>query len=132
MPGQNTNPSQSAPLDRHRSLLEEIIDFSVETRLEDGQRARANRQFYQVLDHFHKLEPEPKRHQRGTTYSRPILIRYTYEYARSQESRDAFFRSMGLSLDADDGSREYDGRFGRRTGRRSPLGVLRLRRLSIR
>jgi len=107
-----TNPSQSAPLDRHRSSLEGIIDFSVETPLEDGQRARAKRLFYQIVHHFHKLEPEPKRHQRGTTYSRPLLIRYTYEYARSQESRDvffrSFFRSLGLSLDADDGSQEDD------------------------
>jgi len=68
------------------------------------------RQFYQIVDHFHKLEPAEPKNQRVTTYSRPLLIRYTYEYARSQESRDVFLRSfsrsMGLSLDADDGSQE--------------------------
>lgn len=67
------------------------------------------------MDHFHKLELETRRHQRGTTYSRTLLIRYTYDYARSEESRDvflqAFFRSMRLSLDADDGSQE-DNRLG--------------------
>jgi len=99
------NPSQSEPLDRHRSSLEGIIDFSANTPLEAGQRARAERWFYQIIEHFR--EPGIKNHQRGTTYSRPLLIRYTYEYARSQESRDiffrSFFRSLGLSsLDADD------------------------------
>jgi len=99
-------------MDETISKTKGIIDFSVETRLQDGQRARAKRLFYRIVHHFHKLEPEPKRHQRGTTYSRPLLVRYTCEYARSQESRDvffrSFFRSMGLSLDADDGSQEDD------------------------
>ncbi|KAK0749172.1 hypothetical protein B0T18DRAFT_321154 [Schizothecium vesticola] len=98
-----TDPSQSEPLNRHRSSLEGIIDFSVNTPLKASQRAQAERWFYQIVEYF--KEPEPHKHQQGTTYSRPLLIRYTYEYALSQESRDVFlrpfFRSMGLSLDAD-------------------------------
>jgi hypothetical protein len=122
-----TNPSQSEPLDRHRSSLEGIIDFSVETPLDDDQRARAKRQFCQIVDYFHKLEPEEPKNQRGTTYSRPLLIRYTYEYARSLESRDVFFRSffrcMGLSLDADDGSQE-DNRLDLDSGQVEALSSL--------
>jgi hypothetical protein len=106
-----TDPSQSKPLNCHRSSLKGIIDFSVNTPLKAGQRAEAERRFYRIVEHF--KEPEPKRHQQCTTYSRPLLIRYTYEYALSQESRDAFlrsfFRSMGLSLDADGDLVELEG-----------------------
>jgi len=92
-----TSPSQSEPLDRHRSSLEGIIDF-VKTRLEDRRRAQAKRQFYQIVDYFHNLEPAEPKKQRGTTYSRPLLIRYTYKYARYVFFQ-SFFHSMGLPLD---------------------------------
>ncbi|KAK0633309.1 hypothetical protein B0T14DRAFT_533546 [Immersiella caudata] len=70
------NPSQSSPLHRHQSSLEGVLDFSAEL-------------------------PAERR-----PYSSPLLVRYTYEYARSQESRDvflrAFFQSMRLSVDDED------------------------------
>jgi hypothetical protein len=93
------NPSQSSPLHRHQSSLEGVLDFSAEVPLSTDQRARASRQFHHIVRHFEF--PAEKR-----PYSRALLVRYTYEYARSQESRDvflrAFFQSMRLSLDDED------------------------------
>ena len=93
------NPSQSSPLHRHQSSLEGVLDFSAEVSLSADQRARASHQFHHIVRHFEfPAETRP--------YSRPLLVRYTYEYARSQESRDvflqAFFRSMRLSIDDQD------------------------------
>jgi len=109
------NPSQSSPLHRHQSSLEGVLDFSAEVPLSADQRARASHQFHHIVRHFEfPAETRP--------YSRPLLVRYTYEYARSQESRDvflrAFFQSMRLSLndeDVDLGNTEVE------TGLRSAL-----------
>lgn len=103
------NPSRSSPLHRHQSSLEGIIDFSTRTSLSADQRARATHRFNHIVRHFELQSGSVgSRRQRDTQYSRPLLVRYTYEYARSEESRDiflrAFFQSIQLSLDAmDDG-----------------------------
>jgi len=60
------------------SHVSRTIDFSVNTPLKAGQRAQAERWFYRIVEHF--KEPEPTRHQYGRGYSRPLLIRCTYEH----------------------------------------------------
>ncbi|UKZ73802.1 hypothetical protein TrVFT333_001454 [Trichoderma virens FT-333] len=53
--------------------------------------------FYQIVNHFDSSNSSEVK------YNRSLLIRYTYEYALSEESRDiflqAFFQSMALSID---------------------------------
>lgn len=96
-------PVQPSPLHRHQSSLEGIINFSPEESLDDDQRARAAHQFYHIVGHFESQSSPENRRQRDATYSRPLLLRYTYEYMRSQQSRDvflrAFFQSIQLPLD---------------------------------
>ncbi|KAI8943957.1 hypothetical protein F4801DRAFT_305182 [Xylaria longipes] len=91
-------PSPS-PLHRHQSSLEGIIDFSAEEPLGIHQRNDAKRRFYRIVEHFGAsgaIDRAPPK------YEPPRLVRYTYEYALSEESRDnflrAFFRAMTLSL----------------------------------
>ena len=100
------DPLQPSPLHRHQSSLEGIINFSTEASLSDDQRARATHQFYYIVRHFESQCSVEKRRQRDAQYSRPLLVRYTYEYTRSQESRDvflrAFFQHIRLSFDEDD------------------------------
>ncbi|KAI1318487.1 hypothetical protein F5Y16DRAFT_406297 [Xylariaceae sp. FL0255] len=93
--------SAPSPLHRHRSSLEGVIDFSAERPLGINQRNDARRRFYRVVEHFgagaggaiDRVPPQ---------YEPPRLVRYTYEYALSDESRDnflrAFFRATELSL----------------------------------
>ncbi|KAK3390607.1 hypothetical protein B0H63DRAFT_120824 [Podospora didyma] len=100
------NPLQPSPLHRHQSSLGGIIKFSTEELLNDDQRARAAHQFYHIVRHFESQSSVETRRQRDALYSRPLFVRYTYEYTRSQESRDvflrAFFQSIRLSFDEDD------------------------------
>ncbi|KAL7950151.1 hypothetical protein V8C42DRAFT_309616 [Trichoderma barbatum] len=83
---------------RHQSSLEGVINFSQRPLLTPEQRAHVKRRFYQIVNHF----DSPGRNN-GEKYNRPLLIRYTYEFALSEESRDiflqAFFQSMALSID---------------------------------
>ncbi|KAK3690482.1 hypothetical protein B0T22DRAFT_515937 [Podospora appendiculata] len=100
------DPSQASPLHRHQSSLEGIISFPSETPLSAYQLAAAKRQFYHIVQHFASQCPVDKGRSRGAQYSRPLLVRFTYEYSRSQESQDVFlrgfFRSMKLLLDEPD------------------------------
>ncbi|KAK0734182.1 hypothetical protein B0T26DRAFT_736936 [Lasiosphaeria miniovina] len=88
--------------------LEGTIDFSATSPLTADARARARRRLYHVVQHFETAETGAARRgsQRGIYYNRPLLVRLTYEYARSEESRDVFlvtlFRSMALDLDYED------------------------------
>ncbi|KAJ2977446.1 hypothetical protein NUW58_g7812 [Xylaria curta] len=91
--------SAPPPLHRHQSSLEGVIDFSAEAPLEINQRNDAKRRFYRIIEHFGAtgtIDNVPPQ------YEPPRLVRYTYEYALSEESRDnflrAFFRAMALSL----------------------------------
>lgn len=92
------------PHHRHQSSLEGVIHFSPELPLDAGQRARAKGKFYSIVNHF-----EADAIKSGNTsnpYDRPKLVRLTYEYALSEESRDiflrAFFQAMALSMDGTD------------------------------
>lgn len=84
---------------RHQVSLEGIVDFLPPPALSDQQRINASRRFYSIVNHFDNGENPTG----GVSYNRPRLIRLTYEYALSNESRDlilqAFFRSLGLALD---------------------------------
>lgn len=88
------------------TLSEEILDFSADPSLSADEHAGAVRQFYHILQHFESIE-QNQRHSRSPTggqrYSQTLLVRYTYEYACTQQSRHvflrAFFRSMQLSLE---------------------------------
>jgi len=85
---------------RHQASLESIINFSPPPALSASQRNHASRKFYQIVNHFDVAGDA--RPARGT-YNVPRLIRLTYEYALSEESRDlilqAFFRALELRLD---------------------------------
>ncbi|KAI1111678.1 hypothetical protein F5Y14DRAFT_424437 [Nemania sp. NC0429] len=93
--------ASSSPPHRHQSSLEGVIDFSAESPLEIHQRNSARRRFYRIVEHFGAgdatdIDNVPLQ------YEPPRLVRYTYEYALSDESRDnflsAFFRAMALPL----------------------------------
>lgn len=75
--------------------------MSLEGTLHANERRHASRRFYQIINYFDATEDAPTC---GTSYSRPRLIRLTYEYSLSEQSRDlllqAFFRA--LRLDPDD------------------------------
>jgi hypothetical protein len=92
-----------SPLHRHQSSLEGIIDFSMEPTLGADQRAAARHKFHRIIDYFNTDTGNPS--DRGL-YNRPQLIRFTYQYALSEQSRDnllrAFFQAMTLSVNGDD------------------------------
>lgn len=90
------------PHHRHQSSLEGWIDFSDQPLFRSAdKRARARDKFYRIVNHFEAVNVNDGQ------YNRPALIRLTYEYARSEKSRDmflhAFFKSMALSMDGEDG-----------------------------
>lgn len=88
---------------RHQASLEGIINFSALEPLIATQRARAKRIFYSIIDHF---GPVPPGGRRASEYSRPLLVRYTYEFSRSELSKDtflrAFFEFMGWDIAEED------------------------------
>ncbi|KAI1768657.1 hypothetical protein GGR53DRAFT_346453 [Hypoxylon sp. FL1150] len=98
----------ASPLHRHQSSLEGIINFSAEPPLETAQRIVAKRRFYRIIEHFETSSNDGD----GSSYKRPQLVRFTYEYALSEESRDnllrAFFRAMALSMDDDNQSIDFE------------------------
>ncbi|KAJ4171733.1 hypothetical protein NW754_000312 [Fusarium falciforme] len=85
---------------RHQSSLEGILDFSARPPLTPTQRHSAARRFNQLVNHFDISDGSSK------DYDRVKLVRLTYEYARSEESKGnflrAFFESAGLPIDADE------------------------------
>lgn len=111
---EKTTPSQSSPLHRHQSSLEGILDFSLRQPLTAEQRQQAKRKFYHVVQHFEAAETTQidRARKRGSQYNRSLLVRLTYEHARSAESQDiflrTFFRSMPLSLDSEDFESDRD------------------------
>ncbi|RSL78708.1 hypothetical protein CEP52_017609 [Fusarium oligoseptatum] len=86
-------------LHRHQSSLEGIIDFSTRPPLTPAQCLSAGRRFNQLVNHFDVPDSSCK------DYDRVKLVRLTYEYARSEESKGyflrAFFESAGLAIDAE-------------------------------
>ncbi|KAI0523904.1 hypothetical protein F5B22DRAFT_422349 [Xylaria bambusicola] len=91
-----------SPLHRHQSSLEGIIDFSTEPPLRTEQRSVAKDRFNCIVDYFNTDDDPSNR----SPYHRSQLIRFTYQYALSEQSQDnllrAFFQAMTLSLDDDD------------------------------
>ncbi|KAK2741512.1 hypothetical protein FQN55_008264 [Onygenales sp. PD_40] len=85
-----------SPLHRHQSSLERIINFPPHARLPEAQRIRAQTVFYSIIDHFNLSDDES-----CSKYKRPLLVRYTYEYSRSDTSRDTFLRAFTESMELD-------------------------------
>ncbi|EAS37218.3 uncharacterized protein CIMG_02572 [Coccidioides immitis RS] len=85
---------------RHQASVEGIIDFSGPESLPADQHARAKQRFYSIIKHF-----RPALEASDVAYSRPFLVRYTYEYSRSELSQDTFLRAffdfMGLDVAGD-------------------------------
>ncbi|POR39343.1 Uncharacterized protein TPAR_00459 [Tolypocladium paradoxum] len=84
------------------SSPEGIINFLSGQQLGADQRSKATRRFYHIINHFESAENTSGDSQ----YNRPRLVRLTYEYAISEESKDnilrAFFKSMMLPVDGDE------------------------------
>jgi hypothetical protein len=101
------SPTQMAsPHHRHQSSLEGVINFSNKSPLGVDERAQAKRRFYHIVNHFEATDDGSSGSSgTSTRYNRPLLIRLTYEYARSEVSQDgflqAFFQTMALSMDQD-------------------------------
>ncbi|WEW59200.1 hypothetical protein PRK78_004669 [Emydomyces testavorans] len=98
-------PSASPLQHRHQSSFEGIINFSAPEPLPADQRSRAQHRFYSIINHFGDSGGK-----RGE-YSRPLLVRYTYEFSRSELSKDtflrAFFNFMQLDI-ASEGDIDFD------------------------
>ncbi|KAG8664880.1 hypothetical protein FPOAC2_14577 [Fusarium poae] len=91
----------ASALHRHQSSLESIIDFSAQPPLGPGLRLSASRRFYQIVNHF-----DASGSGNNGEYDRIKLVRLTYEYARSEESKgnflSAFFQSAALPMDGEE------------------------------
>lgn len=92
----------ASPLHRHQSSLEGIMDFSAKASLVLGpdQRRQARSRFYRIVEYFEVSDGSGDNTSRNV---RPRLVRFTYEYALSEESRDHFlrffFRATELSME---------------------------------
>lgn len=111
------NPASPLPHHRHQSSLEGIISFSPTPAFDAAERTVARRRFYRIINHFQDANESCH-----SQYSRPVLIRLTYEYARSEESRDlflrAFFKSIGLPVISDN-----DSDFANKEGLSSAIAI---------
>ncbi|CAK7213502.1 hypothetical protein SCUCBS95973_001815 [Sporothrix curviconia] len=100
-----TAAQSSSPHHRYQTSLEQVIDMSstVQVPLNEAERATARDTFYRIVEHFEQADPysAASRATRHTLYSQPLLVRYTYEFARSAESKDIFLRSFFGSLALD-------------------------------
>jgi hypothetical protein len=96
----------AAPAPRHQASLEGLIDFSAaaEPFANDEERAQAVGRFRRIVGYFEALEKPSSGY--GDGYNRPALVRLTFEYARSQQSKDkflmVFFQSLAIGLLDDD------------------------------
>jgi len=96
----------TAPSHRHQSSLEGLIDFTTTepSFANEQERAQAVGRFRRIVGYFEAVEQPALRD--GGGYNRPALVRYTFEYARSQESKDSFlrvfFRSLAIGMLDDD------------------------------
>ncbi|EPE02596.1 hypothetical protein F503_06572 [Ophiostoma piceae UAMH 11346] len=104
-----------SPHHRHQTSLEQVIDMStVQEPLGEAERATAHDTFYRLVEHFEHADPynTAPHATRRTLYSQPLLVRYTYEFARSAQSKDiflrSFFSSMALDLAVADASLDFE------------------------
>ncbi|KAK2735650.1 hypothetical protein FQN55_002161 [Onygenales sp. PD_40] len=97
---------------RHRreAPLEGLSNFSTPEPLPPSVRARAKQRFYSIIHHFKEVEPAQRSYP---GYSRALLVRYLYEYSRSEISQDmvlrAFFDAMGLDMEVGNIDFDHDG-----------------------
>ncbi|POR35982.1 Uncharacterized protein TPAR_03796 [Tolypocladium paradoxum] len=81
----------ASALHRHQSSFEGIIDFSTQPPLGPGQRLSASRRFYQIVNHF-----DFSGSSSNGEYDRIKLVRLSYEYARSEESKGNFLQTRSI------------------------------------
>ncbi|EZF16020.1 hypothetical protein H112_05858 [Trichophyton rubrum D6] len=96
LPGQSQMPAQ--PHQHHQTSFENGIDFSAEEPLTVDQRSHAHRRFEKAIEYFGN-------HVSSSAKFKPhLLIRYTYEFARSELSKDMilrfFFASIKIDIDS--------------------------------
>ncbi|DAA78685.1 TPA_exp: Uncharacterized protein A8136_2470 [Trichophyton benhamiae CBS 112371] len=96
LPGQSQMPAQ--PHQHHQTSFEDVIDFSAEEPLTVDQRSHAHRRFEKAIEYFGN-------HISSSAKFKPhLLIRYTYEFARSELSKDMilrfFFASIKIDIDS--------------------------------
>lgn len=82
-----------------------MIDFTAEPFFANGEeRAQAVGRLRRIVGYFEPLEKPFARY--GDGYNRPALVRLTFDYARSQDSKDrflvAFFQSLAIGMLNDD------------------------------
>lgn len=91
----------ASALHRHQSSLENIIDSSAQPPLGPSLRLSTSHRFYQIVNHF-----DVSGSGSIGEYDRVKLVRLTYEYVRSEESKGnflrAFFQSAALPMDGDE------------------------------
>ncbi|UPL03053.1 hypothetical protein LCI18_013987 [Fusarium solani-melongenae] len=102
----------ASALHRHQSSFEGIIDYSLRPSLSSAHRASASRRFYQLINHFDGDKGS------NDKYDELKLVRYTYEFSISQESKDhvlyALFASIAIpilvdeDIDLSDSTREAE------------------------
>ncbi|WEW59773.1 hypothetical protein PRK78_005253 [Emydomyces testavorans] len=72
----------------NQTSFEGLINFSAAAPLTAGQRSRAETRFEKIIEYFsnnRSLTP-------GVEYKHDLLIHYTYEYSRSELSKDMLLR----------------------------------------
>ncbi|OAA59006.1 hypothetical protein SPI_06208 [Niveomyces insectorum RCEF 264] len=96
---------------RHQTSLETVIDLSASAQahapLGPAQRQNAQHTFYSITQHFEEADAGAATTTgRHASYSRPRLIRNSYDYALSDTSRDIFLRAFfaALALDIEEAS----------------------------
>lgn len=84
------------PHHRHQASLEHVIDPVQPVPLSATQRANARRILYQLVEAFEAAD-----NVRGARvpFVYPRLVRYTYEYSLSDDSRDIFLRAFLVAME---------------------------------
>ncbi|OAA53590.1 hypothetical protein SPI_09297 [Niveomyces insectorum RCEF 264] len=84
---------------RHQVSLENVINLRATKQLSAPERAQARTKFASITSHFETANPGLS----SAPYDKLKLFRLTYEYSRSEESRDifllAFMQSAKLAID---------------------------------
>lgn len=70
-----------------QSSLEGIIHFSTEQPLGASERTRARDTFYRIIEHVETANAGRGGSSKGDEYNRALLVRLTYEHARSENPR---------------------------------------------
>ncbi|KAK5988611.1 hypothetical protein PT974_10097 [Cladobotryum mycophilum] len=90
----DSSSATASPLHRHQASLEDVIRFVSEPPLSSQQREDYHGRLYQIIIHFEEAAENNPKPGQGSEYNRTALVRYTYEYARCQESKDNFLRAF--------------------------------------